>query len=100
MVTMPMTTRKTLPGTSAEVAQPSAMPASAPGSMIFSVVQSPCLRQMTSDIMSMKIRIGSRMAAACTGETTRARKGNPISDKASPIPPFARPTRMTAGMAA
>ena len=33
MVTAPMTTRSALPGTSAEVAQPSPMPNNAPGSM-------------------------------------------------------------------
>ncbi len=50
--------------------------------------------------MSMTIRIGSMIAAALTGEVTRAIIGTPIKAMAPPSPPFDRPTKMTAGMAA
>jgi hypothetical protein len=50
--------------------------------------------------MSMTIRIGSMIAAALIGETTSAISGRPISAMAPPKPPFDRPTKMTAGMAA
>ena len=40
------------------------------------------------------------MAAACTGDMTSAISGTPTKPTAPPKPPFDRPTRMTAGMAA
>ncbi len=76
------------------------MPASAPGSMSFSVTGSRSPRHVHSETMSIKIRIGSSIAAACTGDTTSAISGTPMSAIAPPSPPFDRPTTMTAGTAA
>jgi len=85
--------------THAAVAQPMAMPASAPGTMIISVVLSLWLRQLHRLTISMTMRIGSRIAAACTGEIAKAISGTPSSAMAPPKPPLESPTRITAGMA-
>ncbi len=96
----PMMSRSASRGTEAEVAQPMAMPASAPGSSIFRSVRSLWWRQVQSATPSITMRIGSRMAAACTGGTAMASSGTPMRASASPMPPFVSPTRRTAGMAA
>ena len=46
------------------------------------------------------MRMGSRIAAACTGEIASAISGTPTKPTAPPNPPFDRPTRITAGTAA
>ena len=96
----PIRSRRIEAGTIAAVSQPMPMPIMAPGSMTLSRVPLPCLRQSQSEIQSMKMRIGKRIAAAWTGETTMASSGTPIIESASPMPPLVRPTRMTAGIAA
>ena len=86
--------------TTAAVSQPSPMPSIAAGSISLSVTGSRSPRQVHSETMSMTTRIGSRIAAAWTGETTSAINGTPISAIAPPSPPFDRPTSTTAGTAA
>jgi hypothetical protein len=76
------------------------MPTMPAGNMILSVFGSKTPRQVHRLTISMTIRIGSMIAAALIGETTSAISGRPISAMAPPKPPFDRPTKMTAGMAA
>jgi hypothetical protein len=48
--------------------------------------------------MSMTMRIGSMIAAACTGDMVSAISGTPTSAIAPPKPPFDMPTSITAGI--
>ena len=86
--------------TSEAVSQPAPMPRIAPGIIDHSRSRSNTPRQVHSDTRSISTRIGSRIAAACTGEMASAISGTPTKPTAPPKPPLDRPTRMTAGMAA
>jgi hypothetical protein len=77
-----------------------AIPSNAPGNMMTRVLLSLLPRQVHKETMSMTIRIGSRMAAAWTGEIASAISGTPSNAMAPPKPPLDRPTMITAGMAA
>ena len=47
-----------------------------------------------------QMKDGSMTAAAVAGSTTKGRIGTPSSESAPPMPPLARPTSITAGIAA
>ena len=96
---MPRISRTMSGVTIAAVSQPMPMPTIAPGSMITSVRRSRKPRHDQSETMSIRTRIGSRIAAACTGGMASAISGTPTSAMAPPSPPLASPTRATAGIA-
>jgi hypothetical protein len=84
--------------TRAASSQPTKMPTAAAGSIRISRPLSQVLRKLQTLTTSWMIRIGSRMAAASTGETT----SDSMGAATTPIPanpPLARPSRITAGMA-
>jgi hypothetical protein len=74
------------------------MPAAAPGIMTLSTVPSQSRRNAQMPTASCTIRIGSRIAAAASGEIASASIG--IEMLPTPTkPPFESPSRITAGMA-
>jgi hypothetical protein len=94
----PMSSRTMLSGTTEASTQARQTPITAPGSITLTFQPSQSCRYHQTEIASCMIRIGSRIASACSGGMVRASSGVaaiPMPEK----PPLARPTRSTAAIA-
>ena len=99
MATTPTISRTTAALMYSNSSVPTRMPRSDAGSRMRSSGQIHLPRNFHSATRSITHRIGSRIAAACTGEMTRAINGTAATPRPPPNPPFEMPNIRTAGTA-